>query len=226
MRLKALAGILLAVPLVANTKKRIDDATIVLSEILAAPDRSIPRDLLDKSRCIVVVPGFKKGAFIFGGEYGKGFFVCRNRSNVGWSSPASIRIEGGSFGLQVGGSETDVVMLVMNQRGANKLLSSRFTIGGEGQAAAGPVGRSITAQTDALFHAEILSWSRSRGIFAGISLTGATLRQDLDDNEDLYGTRFTNRQIVNSNIRTPVAASELVAFLNKNAASPRNTARR
>src|SRR5262249_37772202 len=148
----------------------------------------IPHDLLDRAQCAVIVPGAKKGAFIVGATFGKGFITCRGKNDRGWSAPAAIRMEGGSFGFQIGGSETDVVMLVMNDRGAERLMQSKFTLGGEGEVAAGPVGRSATAQTDAKFTAEILSWSRSRGVFAGIALKGATLRPDEGANEAMYGT--------------------------------------
>ena len=176
----ALAGKEKAEPL-----QRLDEAVAVFQDIMATPDRSIPQDLLDNAHCIVIVPGLKKGAFIIGGKYGKGFISCR-RQGGGWSAPGTVRVEGGSLGFQIGGSESDVVMLVMNERGAAKLLSSKFTLGGEGEVAAGPVGREASAQTDAKMHAEILSWSRARGVFAGISLQGATLRQDLDDNAVMY----------------------------------------
>src|SRR5215467_10758958 len=145
----------------------------------------------------------------------EGYVSCRSKSGNGWSAPGTVRIEGGSIGLQIGGSETDLVLLVMNERGADRLLSSKFTLGGEGQVAAGPVGRSATAQTDAYMRAEILSWSRSRGIFAGISLTGATLRQDLDDNAALYGRRLKNREIILQGVRPPEAATELLSVLTK-----------
>ena len=194
--------------------ERLREAAIVFSEIMSAPDKGIPHDLLDKAHCVVVVPGLKKGAFIVGGKYGKGFITCR-REHAGWSAPATVRIEGGSFGFQIGGSETDVVLLVMNDRGADRLLSSQFTLGGEGEVAAGPVGRSATAQTDAKMTAEILSWSRSRGIFAGISLQGATLRQDLDDNAALYGKKLENRDIVRGHAAAPRAAAKLLGLLNK-----------
>src|SRR5207249_3318602 len=173
-------------PLVGHAKepvKRLEEAAAVFSEIMDTPDKSIPQDLLDNAHCIVIVPGLKKGAFIVGAQYGKGYLSCRNKNGAGWSAPGAIRIEGGSVGFQIGGSETDLVMLVMNQRGAEKLLSSEFTVGAEGEVAAGPVGRSSSAETDASMRAEILSWSRSRGVFAGIALKGATLREDLDDNE-------------------------------------------
>ena len=195
--------------------KRLEEAAAVFSEIMAAPDKGIPQDLLEKAHCVVIVPGLKKGAFIVGGKYGKGYLSCRKKSGSGWSAPGTVRIEGGSVGLQIGGSETDVIMLVMNQRGADRLLSSKFTLGGEGEVAAGPVGRSATAQTDAFMRAEILSWSRSRGVFAGLALQGATLRQDLDDNATLYGKTLENRQIVLQAVRVPRAASELLALLNK-----------
>jgi lipid-binding SYLF domain-containing protein len=194
--------------------QRLNEATAVLQEMMTAPDRSIPQDLLAKSQCIVVVPGLKKGAFIVGGKYGKGFISCRKKGN-GWSAPGTVRVEGGSLGFQIGGSESDVIMLVMSGRGAEKLLQSKFTLGGEGEVAAGPVGRDATAQTDALMHAEILSWSRSRGVFAGVSLQGATLRQDLDDNGAIYGRKITNKEVVQSDMPVPNAAKPLVSALNK-----------
>jgi lipid-binding SYLF domain-containing protein len=194
--------------------QRLDEATAVFQEIMSAPDRSIPRDLLDKSQCIVIVPGLKKGAFIIGGKYGKGYISCR-KNGANWSPPGTVRVEGGSVGFQIGGSESDVIMLVMSGRGAEKLLSSKFTLGGEGEVAAGPVGRDATAQTDAWMRAEILSWSRSRGVFAGISLQGATLRQDLDDNGAIYGRKLTNKEIVTSAMPVPTVAQPLVSILNK-----------
>src|SRR5260221_2248961 len=178
-----LLAVLMASPLLANNEpvKRLDEASAVFSEIMATPDKGIPRDLLEKAHCIVIVPGLKTAAFVFGGKYGKGYVSCRNKSGVGWSAPGTVRIEGGSVGFQIGGSTTDVIMLVMNERGADKLLSSKFTLGAEGTVAAGPVGRRTTAQTDAQKHAEILSWSRPQGLLAGVSLERATLRPDLHD---------------------------------------------
>jgi len=213
-----MAVLLMASPLLANQKdvvRRLDESATVLSEIMASPDKGIPEDLLEKAHCIVIVPGLKKGAFIVGGKYGKGFLSCRQKNNAGWSAPAAIRVEGGSVGFQIGGSETDVVMLIMNESGANKLLSSQFTLGGEGQVAAGPVGRTASAETDAKMRAEILSWSRSRGVFAGIALQGATLRQDVEDNEALYGKRLDNREVVTTHVAPPVAANGLMSVLNK-----------
>lgn len=198
-----------------KTAERLDDSAVLFGEIMGTPDRSIPQDLLEKAHCIVLVPGLKKAAFGFGGKYGRGFSLCRAAGGTGWGPPAAIRIEGGSFGLQIGVSSSDVVMLVMNERGMEKLSSSKFTIGADANAAAGPVGRNATAQTDAFMHAEILSWSRSKGLFAGISLDGATLRNDLDENEILYGQRWTSKQILGSGAPMPAAAGKLVTALNK-----------
>ena len=195
--------------------KRLNDAAAVFSEVMATPDKGIPQEMLEHAHCIVIVPELKTGAFIIGGKYGKGYLSCRNHRGPGWSAPATVRIEGGSVGFQIGGSSTDLIMLVMNARGEEKLLESKFTLGAEGSVAAGPVGRTTTAQTDAQMHAEILSWSRSQGLFAGISLQGATLRQDLDDNATLYGRKLENREIVTKGIRPPRAAAKLMALLNK-----------
>jgi lipid-binding SYLF domain-containing protein len=163
----------------------------------------------------VIILSLKKGAFIVGAKYGRGFVTCRKAGGVGWSAPGGVRVEGGSVGFQIGGSETDVVMLVMNERGAERLLSSKFTLGGDASVAAGPVGRSVTAQTDATMRAEILSWSRSRGVFAGVSLQGATLRQDDDANKGMYGKKSTNREIVTGDVTPPQDAAPLLAALNK-----------
>jgi SH3 domain-containing YSC84-like protein 1 len=202
-------------PLLADTaSERLQESAVVLKEILSAPDQGIPRDLLNEAHCVVVIPAMKSAAFLVGGKYGRGFVVCRQDARAGWGAPASVRMEGGSFGFQIGASETDVVMLVMNQRGMDKLLQSKFTLGGAAEVAAGPVGRSSTAQTDAKMTAKILSYSRSRGVFAGVSLQGATLRQDLDENQELYGRRLTNKQIVMKRMKAPAAASELLAVLN------------
>ncbi len=201
---------------------RLNSAAGVLSEIMGAPDKGIPLDLMARAQCVVVVPGLKAGAFGFGAKYGKGFFSCRKGS--GWSAPASVRIEGGSFGFQIGGIESDLIMLVMNRRGAERLLANRFTLGGEGQVAAGPVGRSSTAQTDLTMRAEMLSWSRSRGVFAGVSLQGATLRQSVADNEDIYARRLTNKQIIDGNVSWPARGGELLGVLNRFAVRARHRA--
>jgi lipid-binding SYLF domain-containing protein len=213
-----LVATLALVPLLAkdsDSVKRLDQAALVLNEVMAAPDKGIPEDLLAKAHCIVIVPGVKTAAFVVGAKYGKGYLSCRNRGGVGWSAPGTVRIEGGSFGFQIGASETDLIMLVMNEGGQGKLLSSKFTLGAEGSVAAGPVGRTATAQTDAQMHAEILSWSRSQGLFAGLALEGATLRQDLDDNAELYGKKLENREIVTSGMHAPKAAERLMMQLNK-----------
>ena len=194
--------------------RRLHESAAVLEEIMAAPDKGIPQDLLAKAHCIVIAPGLKTAAFVVGGKYGKGYLSCRGTAGS-WSAPATVRIEGGSVGFQIGGSTTDLVMLVMSARGAEKLLESKFTLGGEGSVAAGPVGRTVTAQTDAQMHADILSWSRSQGLFAGVALEGATLRQDLDDNTTLYKRPLTTREIVTTGVRPPREAASLLALLNR-----------
>ncbi len=206
------AGLLSA----ADAPERLTAAAESLKEVMDTPDKSIPQDLLARAQCIVIVPGMKKGAFIVGAKYGRGFTSCRKKGGVGWSAPGSIRVEGGSFGFQIGGSETDVFMLVMNEKGMDRLLSTKFTLGGDASVAAGPVGRSAQAETDAALTAEILTWSRQRGLFAGISLSGATLREDSDWNMDLYGKKLTNRDIiVKGEAATPKAASALISELNR-----------
>ena len=195
--------------------KRVQNAALSFREVMHEPDKGIPRDLFDKARCIVIIPGVKKAAFIVGGKYGRGFVSCRRGGNGRFGSPAAIRIEGGSYGLQIGGSSTDVFMLIMNESGMKKLLSDKFTIGGEAEAAAGPVGRDASANTDVLLHAEILSWSRSRGLFAGLSLEGSTLRPDESENEKLYGQKLTNQEILEGNVHTPDGGRPLVAELNR-----------
>ena len=199
----------------SKTAERLDDAASLFSEVMSAPDKSIPQDLLEKSHCIVLIPGLKKAAFGIGGKYGRGFAICRVVKGMGWGPPAALRVEGGGVGFQIGVSSTDVILLVMNQRGMKRLSTSKFTIGADATAAAGPVGRNATAQTDALMTAEILSWSRSRGLFAGISLDGATLRNDLDENQAMYGQRWTSKQILGSGAKAPKSAGKLIAELNK-----------
>lgn len=223
MRLMLLAT-LAVVPMLAKDNepaKRLNEAATVFSEIMATSDKGIPEELLANAHCIVIVPNMKTAAFLVGGKYGKGYMSCRRKVGPGWSAPATVRIEGGSVGFQIGGSETDLIMLVMNARGADKLLASKFTLGAEGSVAAGPVGRTATAQTDAQMHAEILSWSRSQGLFAGLALEGATLRQDLDDNKTLYGRKIENREIVTTSVRVPKPATKLINLLNKYSARER-----
>ena len=198
-----------------DTSKRLNAAADVLSEVLATPDKGIPQDLLDKAACAVIVPNVKKGAFIVGAKYGRGFIVCRKKSGRDWSAPGAVKVEGGSVGFQIGGSETDVIMLVMNESAIDKLLSSKFTIGADASVAAGPVGRSSSAATDVQLHAEILTYSRSRGLFAGVSLEGATMRPDDDANKDMYGKPMSNKDVVLGNVKAPATAARLIAELNR-----------
>lgn len=218
IHLLALAALLVipsVVPARADTpRERLHDAAAVLREIMTAPDQSIPQELLDQAHCVVIVPGVKSGAFMVGAKYGRGYTVCRHPRGAGWGPPAAMRMEGGSFGFQIGGSETDVVLLVMNGRGMDRLLESKFTLGGAAEVAAGPVGRSSTAQTDAKMTAKILSYSRSRGVFAGVSLQGATLRPDEDENTRLYRRHYSNKTILHGYVDGPKAATELVSLLN------------
>ncbi len=195
--------------------KRLQNSTASIDEVMNAPDKGIPRSLYNKARCVVIIPDVLKAAFIVGGKYGRGYVSCRRGPNGRFGAPAAIRIEGGSYGLQIGGSATDVYMLIMNQSGMRKLLSDKFTIGGEAQATAGPVGRNTSANTDVLLHTEILSWSRSRGLFAGISLEGSTLRPDNSENEKLYGVKISNRQILSGEAAIPAGAQPLVDELNR-----------
>lgn len=195
--------------------ERITEAKTVFEEIMAAPDKGIPDDLLEKAHCIVIVPGLKRAGFVVGGQYGKGVATCRRAEGKGWTGPSTIRMEGGSFGLQIGGGETDIIMMVMNQNGANKLMKSEFTIGGEGAAMAGPVGRTATAETDAYLRAEILSYSRSRGLFAGVVVKGSTLRSDDDDNKTIYGKAVKHEDILRDRVGAPAAAKPLLDTLSK-----------
>ena len=199
-----------------TTDKRLAASAEVFQEIMGVADRAIPQKLLDKAECIVLVPGMKKGPLIVGGKYGRGFVSCRKTGGAGWGPLAGVRMEGGSFGLQIGGAETDVIMLVMNARGVKRLSQSKFTLGADASVAAGPVGRQATAETDALMTAEILTWSRSRGVFAGVSLQGVTLRSDKAANQDLYQQpAWGILQIVQSGLDAPPAAEAVLKLLNK-----------
>lgn len=214
--LLALTLLSFAIPASAeNANERLKEASEVVRELMDAGDSGIPQELLEKAHCAVVIPGAKKGGFFIGAQYGRGFAICRDQSSNGWGAPAAMRMEGGNIGLQIGAAESDVFMLIMNKEGMEKLLESKFTLGADAAVAAGPVGRSSTARTDTHLTAGILSWSRSRGAFAGLTLGGATLRSDVDENEELYGKRLTNREILTSNIKPPAAAQGLVASLNK-----------
>jgi lipid-binding SYLF domain-containing protein len=192
--------------------KRLRSATDTLREIMATPEKGIPRGLLNRARCLVVVPGMKKAAFVVGGQYGRGFALCR--SEWGWSAPAPVRMTGGSFGLQLGADSTDIVLLVMNERGMNRLLSDKFSLGADAAVAAGPVGRDATADTDILMRAEILSWSRTHGLFAGASLSGTLVEHDDSEGKRLYGRAMSNHEIISGDIKAPESASGLVGLLN------------
>jgi lipid-binding SYLF domain-containing protein len=195
--------------------ERLNVSAEVFQQVMNTPDKGIPQDLLAKAQCVIVVPGLKKGAFVVGGQYGRGFAECRHADGMGWGAPGAVRVEGGSVGFQIGGSSTDVVMLVMNQRGMDRLLGDKFTLGADASVAAGPVGRTANADTDVRMTAEILAWSRSKGLFAGISLSGATLRPDEEVNAELYGRKIGNRDVLNGGVEPPPAAHSLRAELDK-----------
>jgi len=202
----------------AKVGDRLDASADTLVEMMRASDKGIPQDLLNKAHCVVIVPGMKKAGFLFGAKYGRGFAACRSHRGSGWSGPAGIRVEGGSVGFQIGASETDVVLLVMNEGGMRHLLSDKFTIGAEATAAAGPVGRDASAQTDAMMNTEMLSYSRSQGLFAGISLDGATLRPDEESNQELYGREATNREILAGDFTAPAVAARFEHALHRESA--------
>ncbi|HUB79612.1 MAG TPA: lipid-binding SYLF domain-containing protein [Bryobacteraceae bacterium] len=189
--------------------KRLRHAADTMQEIMATPDRAIPQDLLNRSECIGIVPNMKKAAFIVGGEYGRGYAMCRTTAGH-WSAPAPIRLAGGSFGAQLGADSADIVFLVMNDRGMQHLLSDKFKLGADAAVAAGPVGRNASANTDVLAHAEILSWSRSRGLFAGVALNGTVVEHDSEETDKLYGHPMSGREIVDGRTRIPEAARPLV----------------
>jgi len=197
-----------------TAEARLNAATEDLKEMMTASDKGIPQDLLNKASCIVIVPNLKAGGFIGGAQYGRGFFTCRRENGVGWHAPGSIKLTGGKFGLLIGVKETDVIMLVMNKDGMNHLLSDKFQIGGEASGAAGPVGRDSSAMTDAEMHAEILSYSRSRGVFGGLDIGGSAVSTDEDANKELYGKEISNKEIINSKMMVPAAAKPLIHELN------------
>jgi SH3 domain-containing YSC84-like protein 1 len=190
-----LAGVIAArADLSTKERKRMEEAASVLREIRAAPDRRIPDELWDRARCVIVVPSLKKAAFVIGGEYGKGLMSCRRAD--AWTSPVFMEIGKGSWGLQIGAQTIDLVLLVMNERGMEKLLQDKVSLGAEASVAAGPVGRDARAATDAQMNAEILSYSRTQGLFAGINVSGGILRPDSDDNRDLYGRDVSPREVL------------------------------
>ena len=193
--------------------KRVQSAATVLDEIMGTPDKGIPKDILASAKCVAVIPSMIKGGFIIGARYGKGVATCR--TNTGWSAPAPLTIAGGSWGLQFGGEAVDVVMLVMNEKGMQNLLSSKFKLGAEGSAAAGPVGRQAEANTDWKMRAEILTYSRARGIFAGLELNGAVIKQDDDDTRILYGKLVPFKSILSGSIAPPAGTHRFVETVNK-----------
>ena len=208
----ALAPALMVAGSKADAFKRIEASADVFTEIMSAPDKGIPAEILEKAQCVGIIPNLKRAGFIVGAKYGKGILTCR--TGDGWSALDSVRVEGGSFGLQIGAGETDLVFVVMNKDGENKLMKDKFTFGADASAMAGPVGRTAEAQKDAMMHAEILSYSRSRGVFAGIALDGSTMRPDNEDNQEIYGRPVTQREILKGSVSRPAAAS-LYGALNR-----------
>jgi lipid-binding SYLF domain-containing protein len=202
-------------------QKRLENAGVVMQEIINTPE-NIPQEVMEKAECVIVFPPVLKAAFVVGASYGRGAMVCRTGQDFRgpWGAPAMYALEGGSVGFQIGGQATDLVLLVMNNRGVTSILSSKVKLGGDASVAAGPVGREASANTDAYMRAEILSYSRARGLFAGISLEGSTLRPDDDATADVYGRKLTAKEIVLGHVRVPVSGRHLVAVLQKN--SPLN----
>jgi lipid-binding SYLF domain-containing protein len=213
----SVAGFGLILPAFASDREddmgRIQKATKVFEEVMSAPDQGIPHDLLERAKCVAIVPGEEKAAFIFGGTYGKGLAVCRTSN--GWSAPMFLAVGGGSFGFQIGGSFTDVVLLFMNDHALKSLLSDKFKLGADASVAAGPVGRQASADTDLKLNAEILSYSRSKGAFAGISLTGAVVQADHSGDKAMYGSNATRREILDGQVKVPTAARGLETELDK-----------
>ena len=192
---------------------RLRSASMVLKETLGAPDKGIPRALIEKSQCVVVVPGLKKAAFVVGADYGKGYAVCRHAG--GWSGPAAVKFSGGSFGPQIGVESTDIILLVMDKKGMENLAKDKFTVGADASAAAGPVGRTSAADTDASLHAEILSWSRAHGAFAGVSLDGTIVSKDGGEDRKLYGQEVSEHAVLYGDVPPPPAGSILTAELER-----------
>jgi SH3 domain-containing YSC84-like protein 1 len=185
----------------ATLDQRLENSRIIINDIMNTPDQGIPSSIMKQATCVAVVPGLKKGAFVFGGQYGQGVVTCR--TGHGWSAPAFIRMAGGSFGLQIGGQDTDLILVAVNDQGMQDLLSSKFKIGADAAAAAGPVGRNTQASTNLTLKSELLTYSRSRGIFAGIDLDGTVVSQNTDDTEIYYGAPHTFDQILKGNVLPP-----------------------
>jgi lipid-binding SYLF domain-containing protein len=213
----ALLAPVLAVTLSAaiseKLKSRIDESATVLTEIHAAPDKDIPQELWDRATCVIVIPSVKKAAFVFGGEYGKGLMSCRKGG--AWSAPVFMQLQKGSWGLQIGAQSIDLVLLVNNERGMKKLLGNKVTLGAEASVAAGPVGRDARAATDAQMNAEILSYSRAQGLFAGINLSGGVLKPDGDDNEEAYGKKVSASTVLTGNTAAPAATAAFMKALQR-----------
>ena len=209
-----LAAALLTTQLSAQEEtpdKRLQRSVETFHAIMAAPDRAIPIDLLDKALCVVIVPGVKKAAFVVGAEYGRGFASCRTPGN--WSAPAPVRLTGGSFGLQLGADSTDIILLVMNEKGLERLLADKVALGADVAVAAGPVGRDAKADTDVLLHTEVLGWSRTKGVFAGVSLNGTIVENDKAEAMKIYGRPWSNREIIRGGVAVPLAGKALAEEL-------------
>ena len=198
-----------------SAAERLADSAAVLREVMTMPDQGIPPELLAKAQCVVIVPGLKKAGFIVGGQYGRGFMTCRQNKTGAWGAPAALRMEGGSFGFQIGATESDVVLLLMDQEAVDGILRSSFTLGAGVEAVAGPVGRRVGAATEGTMNARILSYARSRGAFAGATAGGATIRQDLDENREMYGKELTTREVLQGGVKPPKAAAELLQLLTR-----------
>jgi len=202
-----------------HEQERLKASYEVLHDVLGMPDKGIPTDLLNKAECVIVVPSMKKAAFIWGASYGRGVMVCRSGEDFRgpWSAPAFFALEGGSFGLQIGGEATDYVILVMNDKGARSVMTSKVKLGGDASVAAGPVGRTTSAETDIVMNAEMLTWSRAKGLFAGVSLAGSTLRSDDEANRNFYGKDLNAKQIlIQEAVQKPAAGEPLNRLLNNN----------
>jgi lipid-binding SYLF domain-containing protein len=218
--MSSLLALAIALPLAATDKKetdRLENCGLVLKEILDIPD-DIPQDLMDKAECVIVYPSVLKAAFVIGGSYGRGAMTCRTGEHFTgpWSAPTMMALEGGSIGFQIGGQATDFVLLVMNDRGAHAILKSKVKLGGDASAAAGPVGRNASAETDVTMRAEILTYSRARGLFAGVSLAGSSVRPDNDANARIYGRKVDAGSIIfNGAVAVPPAAQKLISLLNQ-----------
>jgi SH3 domain-containing YSC84-like protein 1 len=209
-----LAGtVALAASVSSAQRDRIRESAAVLNDIRGEPDKDVPQDLWDKAKCVIVIPSLKKAAFVFGGEYGKGMMSCRH--DEVWSAPVFMELEKGSWGLQIGGESIDLVLLVMHQSGMDKLLQDKVSLGADASATAGPVGRTAQAATDAQMAAEIVSYSRSQGLFAGIDVSGGVLKADVEANRELYGQRISARQVLSGGTKVPVEATAFMTALKR-----------